>query len=55
VHEDVAAKDEGMRIYLCDDASAAGTNVCEDALGLCVFAQRFEVEVVDGGTLRLVQ
>jgi hypothetical protein len=38
VHKDVAAEDEGVRVYLCDDASAAGANMCEDALSLGVFA-----------------
>lgn len=38
VHEDVAAEDEGMRVYLCDDASAAGPDMGEDTLCLGVVA-----------------
>jgi hypothetical protein len=55
VHEDVAAEDEGVAVYLRYDGPARGAYVREDALRFCVVAERFEVEVVDGWGLRLVE
>lgn len=37
------------------DAAAAGADVREDAVGFSVFAERFEVEVVDGRGLGFVE
>jgi hypothetical protein len=48
VHEDVAAEDEGVRVYLCHDAAAACADVGKDAVCFGVFAERLEVEVIDG-------
>jgi hypothetical protein len=47
MHEDVAAEDEGVRVYLCHDAAAAGTDVGKNAVCLGVVAKRLEVEVID--------
>ena len=55
VHEDVAAEDEGVGVYLGDGAAAAGADVCEEAVGFGVFAEGAEVEVVDGRGLGLVE
>jgi hypothetical protein len=38
VHENMAAKDERVRVYLCYDGAAAGTDVGEDALRFGIFA-----------------
>jgi hypothetical protein len=54
VHEDVSAENEGVRVHLRDDATAARAYVGENALRLSVFAQGFKVEVVDGRALGLV-
>jgi len=55
VHEDVAAKDKGMRVYLRYDAAAGGTDVGEHTVGFGVVAERLEVEVVDGWGLGFVE
>lgn len=43
----MAAEDEGVAVDLSDDAAAASTDVSKDTFGFGVFAERFEVEVVD--------
>jgi hypothetical protein len=48
VHEDVSAEHKWVRVYLCYDAAAACADVGKDAVGLGVFAEGLEVEVVDG-------
>jgi len=55
VHEDVAAEYEGVAVHLRYDGPACGADVGEDALRFRVVAQGFEVEVVDGWGLGLVQ
>ena len=55
MHEDVAAKDKGVRVYLRYDAAASCANVGEDAMGFSVVAEGLEVEVVDGWGLRFVE
>ena len=55
VHEDVAAEDEGVAVYLRYDGAACRADVSEDALRFRVVAQRLEVEVVDGWRLGLVE
>jgi hypothetical protein len=55
VHEDVAAKDEGVAVDLGYDGPGGGTNVSEDAMGFSVGAEGFEVEVVNGWRLRFVK
>lgn len=51
----MATKIEGMRVDLCHDAATTGADVCEYALCFGVFAQRFEVEVIDWRALGFVQ
>lgn len=55
VHEDVTAENKRVGIDLSHDAAAACANMSKDAMRLGVFAQRLEVEIVDGWTLRLVK
>ena len=55
VHEGVAAEDEGVGVDLRDGGTAAGSDVCEDAVGFGVFAEGAEVEVVDGRGLGFVE
>lgn len=55
VHEDVAPEDEGVGVYLCDGAAAAGSDVGKEAVCFGVFAEGAKVEVVDGRGLRLVE
>jgi len=51
----MAAEYEGVAVYLCYHGAACGADVGEDALRFCVVAQGFEVEVVDGWGLGLVE
>lgn len=55
VHEDMAAEDEGMRVHLRDNASAACPDMGKDAVRFRVVTERFEVEVVDRWALGLVE
>lgn len=55
VHEDMAAEDEGMRVHLSHNATAACSDVGKNAVGFGVLAQGLEVEVIDGRALGLVQ
>lgn len=55
MHEDVAAKDKGVRVYLRDDATAGGANVGKKTVGFGVFAKRLEIEIVERGALRFVE
>jgi len=55
VHEDVAAEYEGMAVHLRYHGAACGADMGEDALRFGVVAQGFEVEVIDGWGLGLVE
>ena len=55
MHEDVAAEDEGVRVHLRYDAAGGGADVGEYTLGFGVFAEGFEIKVVDGRALGFVE
>lgn len=46
VHEDMATENKGVGVHGGDGTATAGSNVREDTIGLSVFAERAEVEVV---------
>ena len=55
VHEDVAAKDKGVAVHLCDDAATRSTDMGKEAIRLGVDAETSEVEIVNGRGLGLVE
>lgn len=51
----MATEYKRVRVDLCDDAAATGTDVGEYTVGFRIFTQRLEIKIVNGWTLRLVE